>query len=51
MGRNLPGTPPSAPPPQVFNECAQVRNTVGIDNPGIAADVARRMHHEQGIYE
>jgi len=35
---------------QVFNECAMVRNTVGLQNQGIASTLARTMHKRQGIY-
>ncbi|KAK9818340.1 hypothetical protein WJX72_010958 [[Myrmecia] bisecta] len=35
---------------QVFAECAQVQNTVGLANPGISSDIAKGMHKKQGIY-
>ncbi|GMH36398.1 hypothetical protein BSKO_04266 [Bryopsis sp. KO-2023] len=35
---------------QVFAECTQIHDTVGLANPGISSDVAKRMHKKQGIY-
>ena len=35
---------------QVFNECALVRDTVGLTNQGIASELAKSMHKKQGIY-
>ena len=35
---------------QVFSECTEVQNTVGLANPGIASDVAKSTHRKQGIY-
>ena len=32
---------------QVFSECAMVTNTIGLNNQGISADVARAMHEKQ----
>ena len=32
---------------QVFSECAMVTNTIGLNNQGISADVARNMHEKQ----
>jgi hypothetical protein len=36
---------------QVFDECTAVKNTVGLSNQGISADVATRVHKKVGIYK
>ena len=33
--------------PQVFSECAQFTNTVGLANQGISSDIARMLHKKQ----
>jgi hypothetical protein len=35
---------------QMFSECTEVQNTVGLSNLGISSDVAKRMHAKLGIY-
>ena len=35
---------------QVFAACAREQGTIGLANPGIASDVARRLHKQQDIY-
>jgi hypothetical protein len=34
----------------VFQACAQVQDSVGLANSGIASDIAARLHRTQGIY-
>lgn len=50
-----PGDPESKRPwktmNQVFDECTAVKNTVGLSNQGISAEVATRVHCKVGIYK
>lgn len=35
---------------QVFSECTEVKDTVGLANPGISSDIAKHVHKKQGVY-
>lgn len=49
-----PGDPESKRPwktsNQVFDQCSEVKGTIGLSNQGISAEVAQRVHKKIGIY-